>query len=115
MSRRDAIGAGVRSPEADPMAAIYGPAALPAAARPARSPAGEEAAPPAVALSPLSMRIDGELLERARDLAYWDRLSLVAVVEQALRASIVRYEEAHGPLSSRPRSARRLRRRAGER
>jgi hypothetical protein len=57
------------------------------------------------------MRIDCELLERARDLAYWDRLSLVMVVEDALRAAIQRYEASHGPLAERPRSARRLRRR----
>jgi len=108
MSRRSAIGTGVRPPAEDSMALIYGEAPAPAAEpNPDSSPANQ----PAV-LAHLSVRVDPDLLERARDLAYWDRLTLVAIVEAGLRAVIADYEADHGLLPARPRAVSRGKRRS---
>lgn len=103
MSRRSAIGTGVRPPADDSMALIYGEAPPPPAAS-ETVPDGSPASQP-VALAHLSVRVDPGLLERARDLAYWDRLTLVAIVEAGLRAVVADYEAEHGALPQRPRSA----------
>lgn len=103
MSRRSAIGGGVRPPESGPMALIYGDVSAPPEGS---TPLSSEATPVAV----LSVRVEADLLERARDLAYWDRRTLVEIVEDGIRSAVLQYEEEQGPLAARPRRGLRGRR-----
>ena len=41
-------------------------------------------------------------IERMKDLAYWDRLTIKETFEQAIADRIAKYEKKNGPLKSRP-------------
>ncbi|HEY4063209.1 MAG TPA: hypothetical protein VGM30_14985 [Puia sp.] len=42
------------------------------------------------------------LIAKMKDLAYWERLTIKEVYEEAITGRIARYEKKNGPVKSRP-------------
>lgn len=79
----------------DPYAFIPKPGTEPQASRPAESPA--PAQPPAkTQTEKFTTPYPVELLERARNAAYWDRTTLASILVQALADALDRMEQARG-------------------
>lgn len=43
-----------------------------------------------------------ELIQKMKDLAYWDRMNIKEVYEEAINDRIAKYEKKHGPLKPVP-------------
>lgn len=46
--------------------------------------------------------LKSDLIERVKDLAYWDRLHIKEVFEEALNDRILKFENNYGELKKRP-------------
>ncbi len=44
----------------------------------------------------LTVQLDADLIEKARDACYWERITLAGLVEEGLRSAITKLERARG-------------------